>query len=76
MINFRRYPYDELKDPMYEITYVLIALTGNVNVCGVNGLDGIFIALCLYISAQFEIIQYNFGQFTPLLKSGNEHQSG
>lgn len=68
--NYPRYPYDEYEDPMYEFTYVFNGLTGTICVFGLSGMDGIFIALCLHISAQFQIIQYDFGQLMPFQKNG------
>lgn len=45
-------------------------LTGNICCFGLAGVDGIFVALCLHISAQFQTLEHDFAQLTPVNKSG------
>ncbi|XP_037040252.1 odorant receptor 10a-like [Bradysia coprophila] len=58
------YPYDEYADPIYTLTYIVMSSTGTICAFGLSGMDGIFVSICLQISAQFRILKRNFEQMT------------
>ncbi|KAJ6641412.1 Odorant receptor 24a, partial [Pseudolycoriella hygida] len=59
------YPFDEYEDPIYAFAYLFISLTGTICCFGLAGMDGIFVAICLHIAAQFQILKQDFEKLTP-----------
>ena len=57
--SHRRFPFRTDTSPIYELTYIYVSIIGYIVVLAYGCVDGIFITLCVYIGAQFMIIQQN-----------------
>ncbi len=68
--NSTRYPFDAYVDPIYPFAYIFISSTGTICCFGLAGMDGIFVSICLHISAQFRILKHDFEQLAPAFRNG------